>query len=94
MGRYRCTTTTSRQAARTGGSFDFGSADVALLGPGNTDDYTSKYLDLPLGPQFEFGHGLSYTRFELGVPRIDQPAMAVADLVAGKRIEVSVPVAR
>jgi beta-glucosidase len=79
--------------ARTGGSFDFGSADVALLGPGNTDDfYTSKYLDLPLGPQFEFGHGLSYTRFELGTPRIDQPAMGVADLTAGKRIEVSVPV--
>jgi beta-glucosidase len=79
--------------ARTGGSFDFGNADVALLGPGNTDDfYTSKYLDLPLGPQFSFGHGLSYTRFELGTPRIDQPAMTVADLVAGKRIEVSVPV--
>jgi beta-glucosidase len=79
--------------ARTGGSFDFGSADVALLGPGNTDDfYTSKYLDLPLGPQFEFGYGLSYTRFELGTPRIDQPVLAVSDLVAGKRFEVSVAV--
>lgn len=79
--------------ARTGGSFDFGSADVALLGPGNTDDfYTSKYLDLPLGPQFEFGYGLSYTRFELGTPRIDRPAMPVADLVAGKQFEVSVTV--
>jgi beta-glucosidase len=79
--------------ARTGGSFDFGSADVALVGPGNTDDfYTSKYLDLPLGPQFGFGFGLSYTRFELGTPQIDEPMVAVADLVAGKRIQVSVPV--
>jgi beta-glucosidase len=79
--------------ARTGGSLDFGSADVVLLGPGNTDDfYTSKYLDLELGPQFEFGHGLSYTRFELGTPRIDEPELAVADLAAGKRVNVAVPV--
>ena len=79
--------------ARTGGSFDFAGADVVLQGPGNTDDfYTSKYLDLPLGPQFEFGFGLSYTRFELGTPRIDEPLAAVADLIAGKRIQVSVPV--
>jgi beta-glucosidase len=79
--------------ARTGGSFDFGHADVALLGPGNTDDfYTSKYLDLPLGPQFAFGYGLSYTRFDLGTPRIDQPVASVGELTAGTRIEVSVPV--
>jgi beta-glucosidase len=25
--------------------------------------YTSKYLDLPIGPQLAFGHGLSYTTF-------------------------------
>jgi hypothetical protein len=66
---------------------------TSLLGPGNTDDfYTSKYLDLPLGPQFEFGYGLSYTRFELGTPRIDHRTLSVADLAAGKRVEVSVPV--
>lgn len=41
--------------------------DVAeFAGPNNTDDYyTSKFLDLPLGPRFDFGHGLSYTTFAL-----------------------------
>jgi beta-glucosidase len=29
------------------------------------EHYTSKYLDLPVEPLFPFGHGLSYTRFEL-----------------------------
>ena len=29
------------------------------------DKYTSHYRDLPNSPQFAFGHGLSYTRFEL-----------------------------
>ena len=29
------------------------------------DHYTSKYLDMPVAPQFPFGHGLSYSRFTL-----------------------------
>jgi beta-glucosidase len=29
------------------------------------DHYTSKYLDIPVEPQFCFGHGLSYSRFAL-----------------------------
>jgi beta-glucosidase len=34
--------------------------------PGDPDNkYTSKYLDLPLGPELPFGFGLSYTRFEV-----------------------------
>ena len=39
--------------------------------PENPDDhYTSKYLDLPNSPQFPFGHGLAYTRFAVGDPRV------------------------
>lgn len=38
--------------------------------PADPDNsYTSKYLDMPTEPQFVFGHGLSYSRFDLGRPR-------------------------
>jgi len=30
-----------------------------------TDMYTSGYLDMPVTPQFPFGHGLSYARLEI-----------------------------
>ena len=33
--------------------------------PVESDHFTSKYLDAPVTPLFRFGHGLSYTRFEL-----------------------------
>jgi beta-glucosidase len=33
------------------------------------DHYTSKYLDMPVEPQFWFGHGLSYSPFTLANPR-------------------------
>jgi beta-glucosidase len=66
-------------------------ADVALVGPGDVDDhYSSKYLDLDLGPEFAFGHGLSYSRFEYGEPRITSPAVARADLDRGVTVEVEV----
>ena len=37
--------------------------------PNVQERYSSKYLDLPVEPLFPFGHGLSYTRFELGAVR-------------------------
>ena len=39
--------------------------------PPSGDRYTSKYIDAPVTPLFPFGHGLSYTRFRLGPPRLD-----------------------
>jgi beta-glucosidase len=47
------------------------SVDVALEGPANVKDkYTSKYLDLDLGPQFAFGHGSGYATFVHSDPRV------------------------
>jgi beta-glucosidase len=33
--------------------------------PPTDQKYTSKYLDVPVGPLYPFGHGLSYTQFRL-----------------------------
>jgi beta-glucosidase len=39
--------------------------------PGDPNNkYTSKYLDLPLGPLYEFGYGLSYTTFRFSQLRL------------------------
>ena len=79
--------------ATVSGTIDGGTLDVALMGPGNTDDhYTSKYKDLDLGPQFPFGHGLSYTSFEYGGLKVSAPEVSVADLRAGKSVGVEITV--
>ncbi|MFI8932090.1 glycoside hydrolase family 3 N-terminal domain-containing protein [Streptomyces sp. NPDC053474] len=54
--------------------------------------YTSKYLDLPPDPQFAFGHGLSYTTFALGEPRLSRADVPARALRAGDTVEVSVTV--
>lgn len=52
-----------------------------LTGPNNTDDhYTSKFLDLPLGPRFAFGHGLSYTSFALDDLVVSHDTVTVDEL--------------
>ena len=45
------------------------------------DMYTSGYLDTPVTPQFPFGHGLSYTRFEIGRFRTNASVFATADSI-------------
>jgi len=50
--------------------------------------YTSKYLDLPSGPLYSFGFGLSYTTFTLSAPRLSSTSMNRR----GGRIDVSVDV--
>ncbi|MEU6769133.1 beta-glucosidase BglX [Streptomyces sp. NPDC046853] len=54
--------------------------------------YTSKYLDLPPDPQFAFGHGLSYTDFEIGEPRLSRDRVPARALRKGDTLEVSVSV--
>ncbi|HMF38572.1 MAG TPA: beta-glucosidase BglX, partial [Isosphaeraceae bacterium] len=49
--------------------------------------YTSKYLDVPSEPLFAFGHGLSYTRFQLSDLKLSR-----RDIPPDGRIVVSVDV--
>jgi beta-glucosidase len=38
--------------------------------PNEAERYTSKYIDVPWTPLWPFGHGLSYTTFAYGTPRV------------------------
>lgn len=79
---------TGRPATR-GGQFTPKNSDVALDGPANVQDfYTSKYRDLELGPEFPFGHGLSYSSFEHGEATIGPQSITPAELRAGARVSV------
>ncbi|MFB7631020.1 beta-glucosidase BglX [Streptomyces sp. NPDC056149] len=56
------------------------------------DKFTSKYLDLPDGPLFPFGYGLSYTTFRIGTPRLGTSRIAADALRAGDGVEVTAAV--
>lgn len=57
--------------------------------PSSADNsYTSKYIDLPWTPLYPLGHGLSYTTFTLGVPRL-----SATILRPGDSLDVTVDVA-
>lgn len=43
--------------------------------------YTSQYLDVPNDPQFPFGHGLTYARFELSNLRVTPEQCAESDSI-------------
>ena len=45
------------------------------------EKYTSKYLDLDLGPQFAFGHGSGYATFVHGVPRLSAALVGAGEAV-------------
>jgi beta-glucosidase len=48
----------------------------------SADMYTSGYLDIPVAPQFPFGHGLSYSRFEISNIRAGSANFTTADTIA------------
>lgn len=80
--------------ATVGGTMRPDEVDIGLAGPDNvTEKYTSKYLDLKLGPQFDFGHGSGYTTFAYGNARLSAGRLPLAALVRGEQVEVSVDVA-
>ncbi|SIT67301.1 glycoside hydrolase family 3 N-terminal domain-containing protein [Microbacterium sp. RU33B] len=79
---------TGRPAA-VRGTMTLESVDVALEGPANVQEkYTSKYLDLDLGPQFSFGHGSGYATFSYGQPRVSSAEIA-ADEAVTLEVEVT-----
>jgi beta-glucosidase len=43
------------------------------------DHFTSKYLDLPNDPLFCFGHGLSYSQFQVSDLRVDRSELRAGD---------------
>ena len=47
--------------------------------PSNTDQYTSKYLDVPWTPLYAFGHGLSYTQFRYQPPQLSAKKLGPDD---------------
>jgi beta-glucosidase len=70
------------------GTMTLESVDVVLEGPANVKDkYTSKYLDLDLGPQFPFGHGSGYASFAYGEPRV-----SAAEIDADGSVAISLDV--
>ncbi|MGW8376049.1 glycoside hydrolase family 3 N-terminal domain-containing protein [Streptomyces sp. ODS28] len=48
------------------------------------EKYTSKYLDLPHGPLFPFGHGLSYTTFRISGLALDKETASAEGVREGK----------
>jgi beta-glucosidase len=79
--------------ATTGGTMRAEAVDIGLAGPDNvTEKYTSKYLDLYLGPQFEFGDGGGYTTFSHTNARLSAARLSQAALERGEQVKVSIEV--
>jgi hypothetical protein len=55
--------------------------------PDSSNKYTSKYNDVPWTPLYPFGHGLSYTTFRYGTPRISGASMRPGESL---RVDVDV----
>jgi beta-glucosidase len=79
--------------ASTAGTLTDSTVDVGLHGPDNVHEkYTSKYLDLELGPQFAFGHGSGYATFAHGHARLSRDEVAVRELDPGPGVTLELDV--
>jgi beta-glucosidase len=79
--------------ASTGGTMTAATEDIGLHGPDNVQEkYTSKYLDLELGPQFSFGHGSGYAAFAHGAPVVSSAEVALVHLDRGATVRLSLEV--
>jgi beta-glucosidase len=79
--------------ASVGGTLTEASVDVGLHGPDNVhEQYTSKYLDLELGPQFAFGHGSGYATFAHSAPRRSHHQIAHDALERGSTLTIELDV--
>ena len=80
-----------RASRDRGGTMRQEAVDIGLAGPDNVaEKYTSKYLDLDLGPQFDFGHGGGYTTFRHANARLSAARLSRAALENGEQVELSV----
>lgn len=67
--------------AHQGGTMTKPAFDMGLDGPANLQEFfTSKYRDLPLGPRFALGHGLSYATFRYSPLTLSVSERNLADL--------------
>lgn len=57
--------------------------------PAKDNKYTSKYIDVPWTPLYPFGHGLSYTTFRHGAPRIARATLPAGDYAQEVNVEVT-----
>ena len=53
--------------------------------PSAEDKFTSKYIDLPLGPLYPFGFGLSYTTFQYSNLQVNRMTVSATVRNTGKR---------
>jgi beta-glucosidase len=53
--------------------------------PNPEDKYTSKYIDVPIGPLYPFGFGLSYTKFEYSELRVGANSVSATIRNSGTR---------
>jgi beta-glucosidase len=49
------------------------------------DKFVSRYIDIPNSPQFPFGYGLSYSKYQYGQPRLSKDQLSAGGLNARLR---------